>query len=222
MKKSLFALSLVLGMANVASASIYEQEVRQGQSNNVQYSVLTTGSQNNGSNPVNKWYIDGTIFMDHDSVGGSESNGSTTLVNGPYLLNIRNSVGGTILGSLSITGFYLEDADRDNNLLGYALISITSNGTNAALTSAASAAPSARVDFKDKEYGSSGSAFNGFSVTGNTLTTSLWGNETVMGSTGTSVNWGLDWRSDGQIVVPEPGTMALLAIGGLVSIRRKR
>jgi hypothetical protein len=216
----MMAAVVALGASN-SYAGLVNQTIQTGQYGGVGVSYLTTGTNVNGGSVNDIWTIDGALTVNYDATGGLDNKGLITLAGGSSALNIRTNVNGPVVGTLTITQILLEDSDHDGGVLGHFNIAVSSNGTNAALTNAVAAAPTATIDFMDLTYGSAG--FNNFQNINDTLTIRLWGDEIVRAETlNTGVNWGLDWMTSGTPAVPEPGTLALLIVGAMTAARAGR
>lgn len=220
-------------LASAGFADLFSvQVVNNGVGGGVSFSWLTTGTDVEGHNPTNEWRIEGSILVDFDAGGGALGLGSVSLVGDSQDLDIKS--GGSVIGTFTIDDLFLEDPNLggDADLLGWMEFTITSNGSDSDLD--ASVAPGAggeanntgRIEFLDKNYGGESNGFNGFSITGDILSLRLWGNEIVFDDPNfpdTMTDWGVDWSSSGQAVVPAPGAVLLGVMGlGCVGYVRRR
>lgn len=217
MKKYLSCLVAAASYAATANADLYNQTIVHGLDHGVLYSLLTTGTTDNGMNPTNLFRINGSYTVDYNQVAGTVS-----LFGGPTNLTIQNASTLATVGTLRINGISLSGNNSNNDVLGFIDITVISNGNAAMNALTGGGSQSVRVDFIDKIY-KADSGFNSFGLNAGVLTISLWGNEHVVTSNGYSANnWGLDWRSTGENVpVPAPGA-ALLGAIGLAAMKRFR
>jgi len=177
---------------------------------------------------VDKWRVEGDILVDYSATGGDDANGELVeLVTGGGNTNTLDIFDGAVhVGTVAVTDLRLWDpGDLDGNRLGYMDFAITSDGNSAALDAQVAIDSTPRVDFRDTNYGSASNGFNGFGLSGDTLQLRLWGDEDQFtDATDSSVNWGIDWHSNGVTVVPAPGAafLGMIGLSCLSLVRRRR
>ncbi len=216
-----------LAMAGASRADMFSvQVVTDGVAGGVSYSWLTSGTNASGGGAAGAWRVEGDILVDYDASGGTLGLGSVSLSGADQDLTIKS--GSTTIGTLTVNDFFLEDPNQGGNsdLLGYMDITVSSNGSDSTLDSVVANSATGRVEYIDKNYGQSSNGFNGFAVNNGELQIRLWGNELVWNDPAfptTAANWGTDWASNGQFVVPSPGasTLAMLAMPFVAWFKRR-
>ena len=215
MKTSVRCITALIALfASTGFGQVYHQTLTQGASDGVTFSRMLTRTTDTGAMQPEtmSWQVDGTFQV--NVIGDS-----ITLIGGPNVLSINES--GEQIGTFTLTDLVLTGPlEFRGGPLGSldGTLEATTAGSLADLLGGTGNPVDVSIGFLDLIFMG---VFNRFDVEGDTLTMSLWGNESLAGG-GTSENWGLDWRTVG--IVPEPSAvvLALAALGAGGRIVRRR
>lgn len=206
--------ALIALFASTGFGQVYDQTLTHGASDGVTFSRMLTRTTDTGAMQPEtmSWQVDGTFQV--NVIGDS-----ITLIDGPNVLTITE--GGEQIGTFTLTDLVLAGPlEFRGGPLGSldGTLEATTAGSFADLLGGTGNPVDVSIGFLDLIFMG---IFNRIDVEGDTLTMSLWGNESLAGG-GTSENWGLDWRTVG--IVPEPSAvvLALAALGAGGGIVRRR
>lgn len=207
--------ALIALSASTGFGQVYDQTLMQGASDGVFFSQMLTRTSDTGARQQDtlSWQVDGAFQV--NVIGDS-----ITLIDGPNVLSITE--GGEPIGTFTLTDLTLTGpVNRVGGSLGSldGTLEATTAGAFADLLGGTGTLVNVSIGFLDFAFMGD---FNNVEFQDDTLTMSLWGNESIDGG-GTSENWGLDWRTVGT-VVPEPSAivLALAAFGMGRRIVRRR
>ena len=215
MKASTACVATLIALsASTGFGQVYHQTLTQGESGGVTFSRMLTRTSDTGAQQPDtlSWQVEGTFQV--NVIGDS-----ITLIDGPNVLPITEGgeqIGTFTLTDLALTGPLSFEGGDLGSLDG--TLEATTAGAFADLLGGTGNLVSVSIGFLDFVFMG---VFNNIHVQDDTLTMSLWGNESLAGG-GTSENWGLDWRTVG--IVPEPSgiVLALAAFGMGRRIVRRR